>query len=101
MKDVLTAHQDLVERCPKTLAMDHKKGLEKMANVDKRKLKGILSTDPSVLDALENRITKNHDQLHDLGMRRAFMDHCLLKETETVFQFTGDLNLPQLIAFHL
>ena len=87
----MVAQKDLCERAEKNLAMDHKKGIEKISNIKKRKFQGVLATDASLLEATENRINAMEGILQDLESRQRFSNASIIKENEIVFRYTGTI----------
>ena len=82
----------MCERAEKNISQDHKKGVEKMTNIRKRKFQGILATDASLLEAVENRITAMEGILNDLESRQRFSNACVSKESDIVLQYSGKAN---------
>ena len=90
LQDVLLAHKELCERIEKKgISADHKRGLERITNIKNRKFKGILATDPGILESIESRINAMEGILQDLESRQRFYNTSITKETELVFQYTG------------
>ena len=86
----MRAHKELCERVEKrSLATDHKKGIEKMTNIKNRKFKGALATDTTLLECIESRIKAMEGILQDEESRQRFYNACITKETEIVFRYTG------------
>ena len=104
----MLAHKELCERVEKkSTANDHKKGIEKITNIKNRKFKGVLATDASLLESTESRINAMEGILQDLESRQRFYNASITKETEIVFQYTGnnsfcrkDLNVYLRIIFN-
>ena len=91
LQDVLLAHKELCERIEKkSITADHKRGIERITNIKNRKFKGILATDPILLESIESRINAMEGILQDLESRQRFYNASITKETELVFQYTGN-----------
>ena len=86
----MLAHKELCDRVEKkSIATDHKKGIEKITNIKNRKFKGVLATDASLLESTESRINAMEGILQDLESRQRFYNASITKETEIVFHYTG------------
>ena len=91
---MLLAHKELCERIEKKgISTDHKRGIERIVNIKNRKFKGILATDPAILESIESRINAMEGILQDLESRQRFYNASITKETELVFQYTGSHSL--------
>lgn len=90
-QDVLLAFDDLCSRMdPKTMEMDHKKGLEKIRNLKMRKIRGILASDSQLYDNLENRVVAMESYLTEMECRQKFSNFCLDQERIFVAQHTSE-----------
>lgn len=87
--DVLQAQAQLFPRLEKGLAKDHKIGVERIAMVKNRDIKGALATDHALRELLEKRVGDHEVVLSDLESRQAFALLCVESESKLALLFVS------------
>ena len=84
LQDCLLGHSDLVSRHGRGVNQDHKKAAEKMANIKRKNLQGIMASNVQLYEEVERRVREQEVVLNDLETRQAFGVLCLEEETTLV-----------------
>ena len=73
------------------LALDNKRGIEKIQHIKAKRLRGVMLADHNIFDRIENKLAANEGSLVDPECRQKFFDFCLIKETDMVFIHAGNI----------
>jgi len=87
--DVVSAHADLSERHEKGLTKDHKVAIEKIGMIKSHDLRGALSSDTELRDAVVKAVSEHEIVLTDLESRQAFALICIESETKLALMFAS------------
>ncbi|XP_040571051.1 sorting nexin-8 [Lepeophtheirus salmonis] len=84
LQDVITSYKDLWQRKERNMFADHKKALEKIAIIKKKKLTGVPNID---FEKTAAEVYEQERIFSDFEQRQSFCLNCLAEEHETIFRF--------------